>query len=58
MIIAAVFTNCPTFTTFDSKIDFGPLTQRMQKQGVLVMEKSNYQDGELFIVFEVQPSDK
>ena len=57
MIIAAEFTHCPTFTTFDSKIEFGPLTQRMHKQGVLVMEKSNYQNGELFLVFEVQPSD-
>ena len=56
MIIAAEFTHCPTFTTFDSKIEFGPLTQRMQNQGVLVMEKSYYQEGELFIVFEVQPS--
>ena len=56
MIIAAEFTRCPTFTTFDSKIELGPLTQRMQKQGVLILEKSNYRSGKLFIVLEAQPS--
>ena len=57
MIIAAEFTRCPTLTTFDSKIEFGPLTQRMRKNGTLILEKANYRNGELFIVFEVQPSE-
>ena len=54
MIIAAEFTRCPTI---DSNIEFGSLNQRMQKQGVLIMEKSNYRGGELFIVLETQPSE-
>ena len=56
MIIAAEVTLCPTL---DSNFESGPLNQKMQKQGVLILEKLNYQDqdGELFLVLETQPSE-
>ena len=58
MIIGAEHTSCPTSTTSESKIESGSLTQRMQNKGVLLLEKSNFRDGELFIVLETQPSNE
>ena len=58
MIIAAEHRSCPTSTTSENKIETGSLTQRMRKNGTLLLEKSNFRDGELFIVLETQPSNE